>query len=256
MIHITHRNVTETSHRIVSGPQKGKTGVSPTFYHHRAPNSSGTRGSDVDHLTAKGWVTAERGGKASLPWHCLCRQARSFQRMTHLMVLRMVSTRTPLGTCNSRKTEVCPLPQLVGEQRQEPPGSHSEHWRYSSATAWNRQCLFLCHGHVFSLKGINRGEKAHKWSGWEHLATNKRGLPFLVQLLKPAHPPKHDSKAQLRNGDKGFLPQMKLLDLRSVFSWGVKLTDPLRAALIFTDRLSCRNSLCTQVKSKHSSLQE
>lgn len=59
------------------------------------------------------------------------------------------------------------------------------------------------------------------------------------------------------NRFKTFLSLMKLLDICSMFSWVVhQQTYSLKTAFIFTDRLSCQNSLRIQVKSKCKSLQE
>ena len=159
IIHITHRNVTEASQRIFSGPQKGRNGICPTFCHHRAPNSitsaswhpwqwygsldsQGLSDSWERVIVCPHWYLpqethADEEGKTSLPLCCLCRQACGFQRTAYFMVPRTVSTLSPLGNCNSKKTETCRLSQLVSEKTQEPPGSHSEHVRYNSTIACN-----------------------------------------------------------------------------------------------------------------------
>lgn len=134
VIHITHRNVTEASRRIFSGPQKGRNGISPTLCHHRATNSitctswhtwqwhgafdnqwlsdSWERVISCSHWYLLQETHADEEGKTSLPWRCLCKQACHFQRKAHFMVPRTVSAPSPLGTCSSKETKMCPLPTL------------------------------------------------------------------------------------------------------------------------------------------------
>lgn len=147
IIHITHKTVIEGSERRFSDLQKGSNSFSPTtFCHHRAPNSitSASQHSwqwhgSLDQGLSDSWerviscphwyllqeTHADEEGKTSRPRHCLCRQAclPGFWWKVYFMVLRMVSTPSPSGICNFKKTEMCLLLQLVSEKSQEPPGA-------------------------------------------------------------------------------------------------------------------------------------
>lgn len=95
---------------------------------------------------------ADGEARTSLSWCCSSRQAYlpGFQRMVHFTMPWIFSTSSPLGTHNSKKHEMFPLPKLVIERRRaiwSPCITVLEH-------SVRDMCLPIHHMHIFPLKEL------------------------------------------------------------------------------------------------------